>query len=67
VDYRPVQLGRLIEGLRVITSGLKEGDKVVINGMQRVRPGMKVTPTLAAMSADSVALGGQVGPAKPEH
>jgi multidrug efflux system membrane fusion protein len=66
VDYRPVQLGRLIEGLRVITSGLKEGDKVVINGMQRVRPGMKVTPTLAAMLADSVALGGQAAATKPD-
>jgi multidrug efflux system membrane fusion protein len=66
VDYRPVQLGRLIEGLRVIASGLKEGDKVVINGMQRVRPGMKVTPTLAAMSADSAALGGQAASAKPD-
>jgi RND family efflux transporter MFP subunit len=66
VDYRPVQLGRLIEGLRVITSGLKEGDKVVINGIQRVRPGMKVTPTLAAMSPDSAALGGQAATAKPD-
>jgi RND family efflux transporter MFP subunit len=66
VDYRSVQLGRLIEGLRVITSGLKEGDKVVINGMQRVRPGMKVTPTLAAMSADSAVLGGQAAAAKSD-
>ncbi len=66
VDYRPVQLGRLIEGLRVITSGLKEGDKVVINGIQRVRPGMKVTPTLAAMSPDSAALGAQTAPTKAE-
>jgi multidrug efflux system membrane fusion protein len=66
VDYRSVQVGRLIEGLRVITSGLKEGDKVVINGIQRVRPGMKVTPTLAAMSADSAALGGQAAAAAPD-
>jgi RND family efflux transporter MFP subunit len=66
VDYRPVQLGRLIEGLRVIRSGLKEGEKVVINGMQRVRPGMKVTPTLAAMSPDSAALGAQTGSNKTE-
>jgi hypothetical protein len=50
----------------VITSGLKEGDKVVINGIQRVRPGMKVTPTLAAMSPDSAALGGQAAAAKPD-
>ncbi|MBA3317888.1 MAG: efflux RND transporter periplasmic adaptor subunit [Gemmatimonadales bacterium] len=53
VEYRPVQLGRLVDGLRVITSGLKPGEKIVINGMQRARPGTKVTPTLAEMTADT--------------
>jgi len=53
VDYRSVQLGRLVDGLRVVTSGLKQGDEVVINGLQRVRPGMKVTPTLAPMTPDT--------------
>jgi membrane fusion protein, multidrug efflux system len=53
VDYRSVQLGRLVDGLRVVTSGLKQGDEVVINGLQRVRPGMKVTPTLAPMMLDT--------------
>ena len=53
VDYRSVQLGRLVDGLRVVTSGLKQGDEVVINGLQRVRPGMKVTPTLATMTPDT--------------
>ena len=56
VDYRPVQLGRLVDGLRVVTSGITPGDRVVINGLQRVRPQMKVTPTLAAMAPDSAAL-----------
>jgi multidrug efflux system membrane fusion protein len=55
VDYRPVQLGRLMdEGLRVITSGVKPGERIVINGMQRARPGTKVTPKLAEMKADSI-------------
>ena len=53
VEYREVQLGRLVDGLRVITAGLKTNDRIVINGLQRVRPGMKVTPTLAAMAPDS--------------
>jgi RND family efflux transporter MFP subunit len=53
VDYRSVQLGRLVDGLRVVSSGLKQGDEVVINGLQRVRPGMKVTPTLAPMTPDT--------------
>jgi RND family efflux transporter MFP subunit len=52
VDYRPVELGRLVDGFRVIASGLKPGEEVVINGLQRVRPGMKVTPSNAPMSVD---------------
>jgi len=56
VGYRPVQLGRLVDGLRVVTSGVQPGDRVVINGLQRVRPQMKVTPTLATMAPDSAAL-----------
>lgn len=52
VDYRNVRLGSLAEGLRVVTSGLEPGEQIVINGLQRVRPGMKVTPTVAAMSVD---------------
>lgn len=53
VEYRSVEPGRLIDGLRVVTSGLKEGEQIVVNGLQRVRPGMKVTPTVALMAADS--------------
>jgi RND family efflux transporter MFP subunit len=52
--YRPVVPGRLTEGLRIVTSGLAAGDRVVINGLMRVRPGMKVAPTLSAMAPDSV-------------
>jgi multidrug efflux system membrane fusion protein len=44
VEYRSVQLGPFIEGKRVIRSGLQTGDKIVVNGLQRVRPGMPVTP-----------------------
>jgi len=44
VVYRPVKLGPLVDGQRVVTSGLEPGEKVVVNGMARVRPGMPVTP-----------------------
>ena len=54
VEYRPVELGRTVEGLRVIKSGVKEGERVVINGLQRVQPGMKVKPTSAPMAPDSL-------------
>jgi len=53
VDYRPIQIGRLVDGLRIVTGGLMPGDRIVINGLQRVRPGMKVTPTVTAMIPDS--------------
>jgi len=38
VEYREVTLGNLHEGLRIITSGLNAGDRVVVSGVQRVRP-----------------------------
>lgn len=55
VDYRAVQLGPVVDGLRVITSGLKPGDKVVINGLQHIRPGVKVAATQGSMLPDSSA------------
>jgi multidrug efflux system membrane fusion protein len=51
--YRPVVPGRLTEGLRIVSSGLKPGERVVVNGLMRVRPGMKVAPTLTSMVPDS--------------
>ena len=44
VEARPVILGPLDEGLRVIREGLKADDKVIIDGLQRARVGAKVTP-----------------------
>ena len=41
---KPVQIGPLSDGLRVITAGLAQSDRVIINGLMRARPGAKVTP-----------------------
>jgi multidrug efflux system membrane fusion protein len=49
VQYRAVTLGPLVDGLRVIKSGVAEGERVVVNGLQRVRPGMKVQAQTVAM------------------
>lgn len=49
VEYRPVELGPLVDGMRVVRSGLKPGDTIVVNGLMRVRPGMEVSPQLIAM------------------
>jgi RND family efflux transporter MFP subunit len=44
VEYRRVELGPIINGLRVILDGLKPEDRVIVNGVQRVRTGAKVDP-----------------------
>jgi membrane fusion protein, multidrug efflux system len=43
VEYRAVTLGPLVDDLRVVRSGLSDGDRVIVNGVQRVRPGVTVT------------------------
>jgi RND family efflux transporter MFP subunit len=44
VTPHKVQLGPIVDGLRVIRAGLTPADRVIIEGQQRVRPGMKVAP-----------------------
>jgi RND family efflux transporter MFP subunit len=39
-----VTLGQVIGGLRVVSAGLDSGDRVIVNGLMRARPGAKVTP-----------------------
>ncbi len=53
VQYRAVELGREVEGLRVVKSGLTAGDVVIVNGVQRVRPGVTVDATQVAMDRGS--------------
>lgn len=49
VQYRPVKLGPVIDGLRVVDSGLSAGEVIVVNGLQRVRPGAQIAPQRVAM------------------
>ena len=51
--YRPITLGGNVEGLRIVTSGLNSGDRVVVNGLQRVRPGALVKLEVAEMGMRS--------------
>ena len=55
IEYRKVTLGRVIDGLRVVREGLKAGDTIVVNGAQRVHPGVTVTPQRVVMGGDAVA------------
>jgi multidrug efflux system membrane fusion protein len=49
--YREVTLGPSINGLRIVSSGLKPGERIVVNGVQRVRPGALLAPQEVAMDA----------------
>jgi membrane fusion protein, multidrug efflux system len=49
VSIRPVRTGALHDGLREVTEGLKPGERVVVTGLQQVRPGATVQPTLVDM------------------
>ena len=53
VEYRPVQVGPLDQGLRVVNRGVAPGDRIVVDGLQRVRPGAKVVAQLEAPATDS--------------
>ncbi len=48
IEYRPVTLGPLVDGRRVVRSGLTPGERIVVNGLQRVRPGVTVEPITEA-------------------
>jgi RND family efflux transporter MFP subunit len=54
VVSRAVRLGALRDGLREITEGLKAGERVIVSGLQQVRPGVTVEPKLVDMPTSRV-------------
>jgi len=68
VQYRVVTLGPLVDGLRVVRTGLKPDDQVIVNGLQRVRPGAKVNVDTMAMDAvDATAADDAQAPTEQPH
>ncbi|NNU41981.1 efflux RND transporter periplasmic adaptor subunit [Ramlibacter montanisoli] len=53
VAYREVTLGAAVDGLRIVTRGLKADERIVVNGVQRVRPGTLVQPQQVPMEAQA--------------
>lgn len=51
--WREVSLGAAHDGLRVVNAGLKPGERIVVNGLQRVRPGATVAPEPVPMAEKS--------------
>jgi membrane fusion protein, multidrug efflux system len=56
VQYQAIELGPLVDGKRVVRSGLEAGEKIVVNGMARVRPGMPVAPEDQVAKSDNTKL-----------
>jgi RND family efflux transporter MFP subunit len=63
VEYRRIKLGRVIDGLRIVREGLKAEDVIVVNGAQRVHPGITVTPQTVPMGTDAAVAGAASPPA----
>ncbi|GAA0562226.1 efflux RND transporter periplasmic adaptor subunit [Rheinheimera aquimaris] len=51
LEYRAITLGEKVNGLRIVTDGLAATDKIVVNGLQRVRPNMQIEPKLVEMAS----------------
>jgi multidrug efflux system membrane fusion protein len=60
LEYRAVNTGPMVDGLRVVREGLKAGERIVVNGLQRVRPGMVIKPVIVSMEDQA-----PVAPAAP--
>ncbi len=65
-NYREITLGQPTDdGLRIVTSGLKAGDQIVVNGIQRImQPGTPVTPEVVPMDAKEPVKAAQADKAK---
>lgn len=50
VEYRGITLGEKLNGLRIVKAGLNAGEQIVVNGLQRVRPGALVSPISVPMT-----------------
>ncbi|WP_159008551.1 efflux RND transporter periplasmic adaptor subunit [Bradyrhizobium sp. S69] len=54
-QYREVVLGGSGSGMRAVTAGLKAGERIVVRGLQKIRPGVPIQPEMVAMCSSDVA------------
>ncbi|TAH34221.1 MAG: efflux RND transporter periplasmic adaptor subunit [Alphaproteobacteria bacterium] len=66
VEYREVKLGNVADGLRIVQNGVQAGDKIVVNGLQRARPGSVVAPEIVPMDDKQPAASASPTPASAE-
>ncbi|MGN6482264.1 efflux RND transporter periplasmic adaptor subunit [Luteibacter sp.] len=55
-QYRAITLGNLIDGLRIVDGGLKPGEKIIVNGFQRVHPGDTIKSKSVPMTGENDAM-----------
>ena len=65
-QFREVKPGVLLDGMRVVTSGLKPGEQVVVNGLQRVRPGAPLAPEVLQVDANGMPIEKPAAPPSPQ-
>jgi membrane fusion protein (multidrug efflux system) len=53
VSIQPISVGEQVDGSWVVRDGLKAGDRVIVEGVQKVSPGMHVNPKLVRQAAKS--------------
>jgi len=53
--YREIKIGPMVDGLRIVRSGLQKDERIIVNGLQRVRPNDTVAPTMADGEAQPAA------------
>jgi membrane fusion protein (multidrug efflux system) len=58
VSQRPVRTGARIGQLWIVEDGLKQGDKVIVEGLLKLRPGMKVKPRVVTLESLTPAMQG---------
>ncbi|HOC41526.1 MAG TPA: efflux RND transporter periplasmic adaptor subunit [Thermoanaerobaculales bacterium] len=63
IELRQVQTGQRIGSLWVVDSGLAAGERIVVEGLQKLRPGATVTPEMVTISETGLAAGGAGGAA----
>jgi RND family efflux transporter MFP subunit len=67
VEVRRVKIGVLDGPMRVVLEGLTDSDRIVVNGLQRARPGATVKPTLKELAPPQASGGAVPGPGGPER
>lgn len=61
VSYRALKLGPMVDGLRVVRSGLQKDERIVVEGLQRIHPNDIVTPQLVSMAPKATLLAAAAG------